>query len=68
MKIVKRAANIIDSHVTNIIDNDLSKNLFYNSTKVASVRPIIKKADRTIINNYRRVSLLNCFQKLMKSF
>ena len=36
------AANIIDSHLKNIINNDLSKNPFCNSTKVASVRPIFK--------------------------
>ena len=36
------AANIIDSHLKNIINNDLSKNSFCNSTKVASVRPIFK--------------------------
>ena len=35
------AANITDSHLKNIINN-LSKNSFSNSTKVASVRPIFK--------------------------
>ena len=34
VKIVKLAANITDSHLTNIINNNLSS----NSTKVASVR------------------------------
>ena len=47
VKIVKLAANIADSHLTNIINNDLSRNSFSNSAKVASVRPIFKKDDRT---------------------
>ena len=46
-KIVKLAANIIDSHLTNTINNDLSRNFFSNSAKVASVRPIFKTNDRT---------------------
>ena len=69
VKIVKRAANIIDSHLlTNIINNDLPRNSFSNSTKVPSVRPMFKKNDRTNIKNYRPVSLLNCFSKFHKTF
>ena len=69
VKIVKRAANIIDSHLlTNIINNDLPRNSFSNSTKVPSVRPMFKKNDRTNIKNYRPVSLLNCFSKFHETF
>ena len=42
-KIVKLSANIIDSHLANIINNDLSKNCFSKNARVASVRPIFKK-------------------------
>ena len=52
VKIVKQAANIIDSHLANIINNDLSRNSFSNSAKVASVSPIFKKDDRTNIKLY----------------
>ena len=43
VKIVKLAATIIDSHLVNIINNDLSINSFSNSAKVVSVTPIFKK-------------------------
>ena len=36
-KIVKLSTNIIDSHLMNIINNDLSNNSFSNEAKVATV-------------------------------
>ena len=68
-KIVKMSANIIDSHLTNIINSDLKRNAFSDSAKVASIRPIFKgKGERTEIKNYRPVSILNCFSKVYKRF
>ena len=43
IKIVKLEASVIASHLTNIINNDLSINTFSDSAKLASVRPIYKK-------------------------
>lgn len=37
---------------------------FSNSVKHASVRPIYKKGERTGIQNYRPVSILNRFWKM----
>ena len=64
VKIVKLAASVIDFHLTNIINNNLSNNAFSGSAKLASVRPIYKKDDRNEIKNYRPVSILNCFSKI----
>ena len=62
-KIVKVLANIIDSHLTNIIAT------FKDSAKVASIRPIFKgKGERTEIKNYRPVSMLSCFSKVYERF
>ena len=55
-------------HSANIINNDLSKILFSGYAKVAAVRPIFKKYDRTDIKEYRPVSLLNCFSKVYEKF
>ena len=61
-KIVKMPANIIYSHLTTVINSDLKRNAFYDSAKVASIRPIFKgKGERTEIKTYRPVSILNCF-------
>ena len=39
-----------------------------DSAKIASVRPIFKKGERTEIKNYRPVSILNCFSKIYERF
>ena len=65
--IARLSANI-DSHLMNIINNDLSNNSFSNEAKVATVRPIYKKKSRDKIENYRPVSILSCFSKVYEKF
>ena len=68
-KIVKVSANVINSHLTNIINSDLKRNTFSDSARVASIRPIFKgKGERTEIKNYRPVSIINCFSKVYERF
>ena len=67
-KIVNLVASIIDSHLTNRINNDLSKNTFSDFAKLASVTPIYKIDDRNEIKNYGPVSILNCFSKIFEKF
>ena len=67
-KIVRLSANIVDSHLTNIINNDLSNNSFSNEAKVATVHPVYKKKSRDKIENYRPVSILSCFSKVYEKF
>ena len=67
-KVVKMSAYIIDKHLTNIINNHLLRNSFSDSAKIASVRPIFKKGERTEIGNFRPVSILNCFSKIYERF
>ena len=68
-KIVKMSENIIDFHLSNIINSDLKRNSFSDSAKVASIGRIFKgKGERTEIKNYRPVSILNCFSKVYERF
>ena len=46
LKIIKTAANVIDSHLAYIINKDLKENEFSENAKTALVRPIYKKDDR----------------------
>ena len=63
------SANIIDSHLNNIINSDLKGNVFSDSQMVASIRPIFKgKGERTEIKNYGPVIILNCFSKAYERF
>ena len=67
-KFVKTSADIIDCHMANIINKDISNNKFSENAKTATVRPIFKKGDRTEIKNYRPISLLNIFTKIYEKF
>ena len=62
------SAYIIYKHLTNIINNDLLRNSFSDSAKVASVRPVFKKGERAEIGNYRAVSIFNGFSKIFERF
>ena len=66
VNVEKLSAYIIDKHLANIINNDLIRNLFSDSSKIASVTPIFKKGERTEIGNYRPVNIFKLFfQKLL---
>ena len=67
-KMVKLSANIIDSHLMNIINNDLSNNSFSNEAKVATVRSICKKKSCDKIENYKPVSISSGFSKIYEKF
>ena len=46
----------------------LQRMLFSEEAKVAPARPIFKKNEREKIENYRPVSILNCFSKVFGKF
>ena len=61
-KIVILSANIIDSHLANIINHDLDNNSFSEDAKITTVRPIYKKNDRM------KLKILNYFSKVYERF
>ena len=68
LKILIASANIIDCHLSYIINKDRKINRYSEDAKTALVRPIYKKDDRDQIKNYRPVSLLNGFSKIYERF
>ena len=46
VKILKIARNVIDSHLTNIINKDKKENKISEDAKAVLVRPLYKKNDR----------------------
>ena len=67
-KFITMSANVIDSHLTNIIDKDIDQNNYSENAKTANAKPVFKKDDRTKIKNYRPVSLLNIFSKIYERY
>ena len=67
-KLGKLSADVIDSHLCNIINLDIDKNDFSDGGKIASVRPMFKKKPRQELENYRPVSILNTFSKIYERY
>ena len=68
VKFIKLSANVIDSHLANIRNKDIDLNCYSENAKIANVRPIFKKDERTKVKSYRPVSLLNVFPKIYESY
>ena len=62
-KLVKLAANIIDCHICNILNQSISSSKFPEQSRIANVRPIYEKDKREEIKNYRPVSVLSSFSR-----
>ena len=60
--------NVIDSHLTNIINRDKKENKFSEDAKSVFVRPLYRKKNRDKIQNYRPVSIFNGFPKVYKRY
>ena len=54
---------VILKHIFNI---SLAKGVFPDELKIARVTPIFKKGSNTLVTNYRPISVLPCFSKLLE--
>ena len=67
-KLIKLAADVIDQDLTNIINQDVARNAFSESAKMAHVSTTFKKLERTSKENCRPVSILNTFSKVSEKY
>ena len=67
-KLVKLVADVLDEHLTFIINNDIKRQMFSENAKIAHVAPIFKAKDRTNKVNYRPISILSVFSKIYERF
>ena len=64
--VVKRVSDeifVILKHISNI---SLAKGVFPDELKIARVTLIFKKGNNTLVTNYRPISVLPCFSKLLE--
>jgi hypothetical protein len=66
--IIKKVANEIAKPLTSIFNLSVSTGVVPYQLKTAKVVPIYKKQDAEIFSNYRPVSLLPCFSKILERF
>ena len=64
LKVIKFFSDLIDSHLYNIIIQDLEKSKYSKEPKTALAKPIYKKNKRNKIGNYRPVSILIGMSKM----
>jgi exonuclease III len=65
-KIIKLSAPFITSPLTHICNQALSTGIFSERLKYALIRPVFKKGDKHLITNYRPISLLTSFSKIVE--
>ena len=64
--ILKLIKHLIAKPLQTIFNSSLSNGIVPNSFKIASVIPIFKKGSRLNVNNYRPISLLSTFNKMIE--
>ena len=65
-KLLKLASNEISSPFSNICNMSFTEGVFPTKNKIAKVIPIHKKGPTDDVNNYRPISLLSIFSKIME--
>ena len=67
-KLVKISAEVLSQPLANVINNSISKGVFPDNAKIASVSPIDKQSnDKNKVSNFRPVSVLNTSSKIYES-
>jgi hypothetical protein len=56
--IVKTSIHYVKKPLTHIFNLSLQKGLFPDSLKVTKIRPVFKKGEKSVITNYRPISVL----------
>ena len=66
VKLLKIASPIIVPYLVNIINISFKTGCFPDAVKLAKVIPIFKAGSKLDINNYRPISLLSVFSKIIE--
>lgn len=64
--IIKRVAPEISKPLSIIFNNSLTTGVVSEKLKIAKIIPIYKKDDNQLFSNYRPVSVLPCFFKILE--
>ena len=65
-KFLKDGAHVLARPISQLCNLSIKLNSFPRSCKIAKVKPLFKKGSKTDPQNYRPISLLPCYQKLLK--
>ena len=65
-KLVKDAAEELATPLTTLVNRSLTCGLFPSAEKAAKISPIYKSEDKTALDNYRPISVLPVFSKVLE--
>ena len=65
-KLLKRIKHIIVQPLTLILNQSLTSGIYPDKFKISKITPLHKKDDRTIVSNYRPISLLPTMSKIIE--
>ena len=65
-KFIKDGAPIIAKHLTSIINLSIKHGVFPTKSKIAKLKPLFKKGEKTEAKNYRPISLLPIISKVIE--
>ena len=66
-KVVKCIGDIISTPLSTIFNRCITTGYFPNILKVAQVTPVFKSGNANVANNYRPISVLSIFSKILES-
>ena len=65
-KLMKEVAEILIDPLVHIFNLSLTTRVVPDKLKIAKIIPVFKKGDSQLPSNYRPISLLNVFSKLLE--
>lgn len=66
VQLLKEIASSIIMPLTHVFAVSLNTGVVPNDLKIAKVLPLFKEGDPTVFNNYRPISILPCFSKIIE--
>ena len=63
LRLLKASKNVICKPLTLIINQTLTSDIFPDTQNIAKIIPLFKKGDRTLLENYRPISILPAISK-----
>ena len=66
VNVIRNLYNELKTPLMNIFNLSLNTGIFPDRMKVAKVTPIFKKGEKSSISNYRPISVLPCFSKILE--
>jgi len=66
-KLLKITAPCISSPLNYICNKVISKGVFPDRLKYSAIKPLYKKGNKRVVNNYRPISLLTSFSKILEN-